>query len=148
LEERFQLILEGAPDAIVVTRQDGRIVLVNTQTERLFGYARKSCWDKKWKCCCPSAPGAGIRKIAPPTSGNPGVRPMGTGLELYGRRKDGSEFPVDVSLSHLETGGETLVSGFIRDITERKQSEERSSHLASMIQASDDALSANPWMEM
>ena len=140
LEERFQLILEGAPDAIVVTSQDGRIVLVNTQTELLFGYAREELLGQKVEVLLPQRARRRHTKDRAAYLRHPGVRPMGTGLELYGRRKDGSEFPVDVSLSHMETGGETLVSGFIRDITERKRSEEGASHLASMIQASDDAI--------
>ena len=140
LEERFRLLLEAAPDAIVVTKQDGRIVLVNTQTERLFGYAREELLGQKVEVLLPQRVRRRHTKDRAAYLRHPGVRPMGTGLELYGRRKDGSEFPIDVSLSHLQTGGETLVSGFIRDITERKQSEELASHLASMIQASDDAI--------
>ena len=140
LEERFRLLLEAAPDAIVVTKQDGRIVLVNTQTERLFGYAREELLGQKVELLMPQRVRRRHTKVRAAYLRHPSVRPMGTGLELYGRRKDGSEFPVDVSLSHLQTGGETLVSGFIRDISERKRSEEMASHVASMIQASDDAI--------
>ena len=140
LEERFRLLLEAAPDAIVVTKQDGRIVLVNTQTERLFGYPREELLGQKVEVLLPQRVRRRHTKDRAAYLRHPGVRPMGTGLELYGRRKDGTEFPVDVSLSPLETGGETLVSGFIRDITERKRSEELVSHLAAMVQASDDAI--------
>jgi PAS domain S-box-containing protein len=140
LEERFQLILEAAPDAIVVTRQDGKIVLVNTQTEKVFGYTRAELLGQKIELLMPQRFRRRHAKDRASFLRHPSVRPMGTGLELYGRRKDGSEFPIDVSLSHLQSGGETLLSGFIRDITHRKRSEETAFHVASMIQASDDAI--------
>ena len=140
LEERFRLLLEAAPDAIVVTKQDGRIVLVNTQTERLFGYPREELLGQKVEVLLPQRVRRRHTKNRAAYFSHPSVRPMGTGLELYARRKDGTEFPVDVSLSPLETGGETLVSGFIRDITERKRSEELVSHLAAIVQTSDDAI--------
>ena len=119
----------------MVTRQDAGSFWSIPKPRGCSATRAKSCWDKRWKCCCPRRARRRHTKDRAAYLRHPGVRPMGTGLELYGRRKDGSEFPVDVSLSHLQTGGETLVSGFIRDITERKQSEERASHLASMIQA-------------
>ena len=140
LEERYQLILEAAPDAIVVTRQDGRIVLVNTETESMFRYTREELLGQKVELLMPRRFRRRHAKDRAAYMRHPSVRPMGTGLELYGRRKDGSEFPIDVCLSHLQSGGETLLSGFIRDATYRKRSEKTAFHVASMIQASDDAI--------
>ena len=139
-EERFRLLLEAAPDAIVVTKQDGRIVLVNAQTERLFGYPREELLGQNVEVLLPQRVRHRQVKKRAAYFSHPKVRPMGTGLQLYARRKDGTEFPVDVSFSPLETGGETLVSGFIRDITERKRSEELVSHLAAIVETSDDAI--------
>jgi sigma-B regulation protein RsbU (phosphoserine phosphatase) len=139
-EEASRLILEAAPDAIVVTKQNGRIVLVNSQTERLFGYTRQELLGQKVEVLVPQHVRRRHAKNRTAYFSHPSVRPMGSGLELYGRRKDGTEFPIDVSLSPLHTGGGTLVSGFIRDITERKRSEELVSHLAAIVQASGDAI--------
>ena len=139
-EERFRLLLEAAPEAIVVTKRDGRIVGVNTQTERLFGYHREELFGQNVEVLLPQRVRHRHVKKRAAYFSHPRVRPMGTGLELYARRKDGTEFPADVSFSPLETGGETLVSGFIRDITERKRAEDLASHLAAIVETSDDAI--------
>lgn len=139
-EERFRLLLEAAPEAIVVTKRDGRIVGVNTQTERLFGYHREELFGQNVEVLLPQhVRHRHVKKRAAYFS-HPRVRRMGKRLELNARRKDGTEFPVEVSFSPLETGGETLVSGFIRDITEGKRSEELISHLAAIVETSDDAI--------
>ena len=139
-EERFRLLLEAAPEAIVVTKRDGRIVGVNTQTERLFGYPQEELLGQNVEVLLPQHVRRRHVKKRAAYFSHPRVRPMGPGLELYARRKDGTEFPVEVSLSPLETGGETLVYGFIRDITKRKRSEELVSHLAAIVETSDDAI--------
>jgi PAS domain S-box-containing protein len=122
-ESRFRELLESAPDAMVIVRQDGTIVLVNSQTEVMFGYTRGELLGNPVELLIPErARGrhAGHRSRYFPS---PKPRPMGAGFELNGRRKDGSEFPVEISLSPLETADGMLVSSAIRDVTVRRQTE-------------------------
>jgi protein-histidine pros-kinase len=122
-EMKLRGLLESAPDAMVIAGPDGRIVLVNGQAERLFGYTREELLGKSVDLLVPEAVRARHAGNRAHYAGEPQPRPMGAGLDLKARRKDGSEFPVEVSLSPLETPEGTLVSSAIRDISARKQAE-------------------------
>lgn len=122
-EARFRAILEAAPDAMLIHSLDGRIVMVNSQAERLFGRRREEMIGKPLEMLMPERfrrRHARRRRGCTPHSE---PRPMGIGMELLALRKDGREVPVEISLSHLPPGREPLIISSIRDISERKKAE-------------------------
>lgn len=124
-EEKFRGLLDSAPDAMLIVQKDGRIVQVNTQTEQMFGYRREELLGKPAEILVPERFRSKHPKQRSGYFVRPGIQPDAktNGQELYGLRKDASEFPVEISLSPLETETGTLVCSSIRDISERKQAE-------------------------
>jgi PAS domain S-box-containing protein len=118
-ERKFRTLLESAPDAMVIVNQEGRIVLVNSQTEKLFGYPRAELLDQLMEILVPGLLRNNSSGTPPLFFAQASTRSMGTGIQLYGLRKDGTEFPVEINLSPLETDAGMLVSSAIRDITDR-----------------------------
>jgi PAS domain S-box-containing protein len=143
-EKKFKDMIEAAPDAIVIMDQSGDIVLVNARTETLFGYARADLLGQKIELLLPARYHARHPSHRDRFFAAPKARPMGVGLELYGKHKDGTEFPIEISLSPLETEDGMLVSSSICDISVRKEAE---GHLARMeakyrglLEAAPDAM--------
>ena len=126
-EARYRGLLEAAPDAMVVVNQDGGIVLLNVQAEKQFGYQRDELLGQRITTIVPE--GFAERLIADRTrtAAEALAQQIGMGIELYGRRKDGSEFPIEIMLSPLESAEGILVTAAIRNISVRKQAEK---HLA------------------
>jgi PAS domain S-box-containing protein len=123
-EQQLRSLFEFSPDAVLVTNQEGRITEANAQVERLFGYSRRELLGQPVEVLIPER----FRDAHPAHRrdfhAEPRLRPMGAGLELYGRRKDGSEFHVDIMLSPIETAEGRAVLTVIRDICEEKRADE------------------------
>ena len=136
-ETVYRGLIEAAPDAIVGVAPDGRIILLNAQTEVLFGYARGELLGQSVDLLVPEAvrsahPGHRDAYFAHPTT-----RPMGAGMELAARRRDGSEFPAEISLSSIDTDAGPLVAAVIRDVSERRAADAR---FRSFLEAAPDAI--------
>jgi diguanylate cyclase (GGDEF)-like protein/PAS domain S-box-containing protein len=138
-EERFRALLESAPDAVVISNEEGQIVLVNSQTERMFGYTRKELIGAPVERLIPGRFAEAHETNRRRFGEDPHTRPMGSGLDLFARRKDGSEFPVEISLGPLETEQGRLISAAIRDVTERRLAADALAH-----QATHDPLTGLP----
>jgi PAS domain S-box-containing protein len=144
IESRYRGLLEAAPDAIVVVNQRGEIVLLNVQAEKRFGYRRDELVGQQVKNIIPEGFAERIIADGTRTAAEALAQQIGTGLELSGRRKDGSAFPIEIMLSPLESAEGILITAAIRDITVRRDAE---NHLAQMegryrglLEAAPDAM--------
>ncbi len=142
-EEWFRQVLETAPDAMVIVGPDEKIQYVNVQTERLFGYARSELLGLTLETLIPERLRRNHRSHVARFFADPGTRPMGSGLELFGRRADGKEIAIEVSLSPVFTKDGALVSAALRDISERKRTEAKAKlaadRLSSAVESIQDA---------
>lgn len=136
-EQTFQELLESAPDAMVVINETGEIVLVNSQLERLFGYPREELLGGPIEVLVPKQFRANHPKNVAAYMAAPSVRPMASGLDLMGERRDGTVFPVEVSLSPVETEQGRLVSCAVRDTTQRKKERQE---LQAILESAPDAM--------
>jgi PAS domain S-box-containing protein len=136
-EKRFRGLLEAAPDGIVIVDQQGTIVMVNAQTQNLFGYTREELLGNHVEMLVPLR----FRDVHPFHRTQYGkdrrLRPMGADLELHALRKNGSEFPVEISLSPMDTEEETLIIAAVRDISERKRAE---AQFRGLLESAPDAM--------
>ena len=146
-ERRFRLVVEAAPNAVVMSDRAGVIILVNAQAERLFGYARAELIGQSVDLLVPERFRARHPGMRAAFLADPRPRPMGVGRDLFGVRKNGSEFPVEIGLNPIETDEGMLVLAAIVDITERKAAESvlrdgehRYRSLAAIVESSDDAI--------
>ena len=122
-EEKFRGVVDACSEAILFVNADGQIVVANSQAEKLFGYSREELLNQKIEMLIPEPARSDHSEYTTEFFKNPRTRPMSAGLELRARRRDGSEFPAEISLTPLKTEDGLLVSTLILDITARREKE-------------------------
>ncbi len=139
----FRQLVDAAPDGLVVCDATGAIVLVNDEAERMFGYARDDLLGKRIEALIPERLRRRHEGHVTGYTDAPRLRPMGSGLDLHGRRKDGTEFPVEISLSPIKTAAGMLVTAGIRDVSQRRALEREArranAYLTSAVESVNDA---------
>jgi PAS domain S-box-containing protein len=139
-EAKFRGLLEAAPDGMVVVNQDGEIVLLNAQAEKHFGYRRDELLGQKVKRIIPEGFVERVIASGSRTAAGALEQQTGTGIELYGQRKDGSQFPIEIMLSPLESPEGILVTAAVRDITTRREAEAQLAQKAEELRRSNEEL--------
>ena len=139
-EAQMTILLESPIDALMIVDNQGLIQMINSQMEHMFGYSRDELIGQTLEVLLPPRFRRQHRHHIAGYVASPRMRAMGTGLELYGLHKDGTEFPVEISLNPLQTTGTPLVSAAIRDISERKRSEVQLSRLARILETSSNEI--------
>ncbi len=150
VEHQFQALLVGAPDALIIADTAGHILIANSQAEQLFGYAASELIGQPVELLLPQALHARHAQHRAGYNADPHTRPMGGEHALLARRKDGSSFPAEISLSAIQTADGLLITSAIRDVTERKQAadelerqvQQRTAHLNSLLDVSQALFSA------
>lgn len=131
-EKKYKGLIDSAPDAIVIVDKSGKIQLVNYQTEKMFGYNKEELLDQKVELLIPDKVKPHHHEHLQGYFGSPSTRNMGSGMELYAAKKNGATFPVQISLSPVETEDGVLVTAAIRDITKQKKSEAAAKKVAAL----------------
>lgn len=140
IQSQLKNLLETAPDAMLIVDREGTIVIVNEQAVRLFGYARESLIGAPVEMLLPERLRGAHHTHRDAFFATPNVRPMGAGLELSCRRKDGSEVPIEISLSPFETDEGTLVTAAIRDVTEAREAKRKLAAYAARLESTNREL--------
>ncbi|MEA2685568.1 MAG: hypothetical protein QOE93_763, partial [Actinomycetota bacterium] len=137
MEHVLRGLVAAAPDALLAVDPAGRIVYANDQTERIFGWSRAELVGQLVECLVPVGVTTTHPALRAAFAGHPENRPMGATLELWARRRDGSEFPVEISLSGFDTAEGPLVAAAIRDVTTARRAKHR---LRAVLASAPDAI--------
>jgi two-component system, LuxR family, sensor kinase FixL len=139
-ERRLRLVVEAAPNAMVMINRAGEIVMVNAQAEQVFGYSRAELLGQPVEVLVPQRLHGNHPDLRRAFFSDPSPRPMGAGRDLFASKKDGDEFPVEIGLNPIETDEGPMVLAAVVDITERKAAELALRSLAAIVESSDDAI--------
>jgi len=123
--QQHDKLLQSLPNGLIIISKKGKVVHINVQMENMFGYRKEELYEKDIEVLMPERFRARHRRHVTDYVVNPHIRPMGSGLELFGLKKDGTEFPIDISLSYLTTDDDIFLMAVVRDITEQKNIEHK-----------------------